>query len=155
MCQYRSWAFLGCHMLLGEQLLPVWVRPYFGAEANAAHGALQKQGLCISGGQAIAPYSCYVTHISSTSSFYCKADFVIVLFRGGFTPRNLQKVVIRIQSSGVKQNWSVGFSKAGALLPWPLKDKCLIQTNPRCFSEGLSLLHSCCQGAWLLRRLLV
>lgn len=63
--------------------------------------------------------------------------FVLVLFRGGFYTQNLWKVVIRIQSSGVKQNWSVGFSKAGALLAWPLEDKCRIQSNAGCCWDSL------------------
>lgn len=88
MCQYRSWVLLGCHMLLGEQLLRVML--YFGAEApwcTAGAGALHRGGQAIS--QALLPFPFWQT--------------VVGLLRGGFTPQNPRKVVRRIRSSGVKQ----------------------------------------------------
>lgn len=132
-------------LLLGEQWLQVWVEPDFGAEAKEASGTLQKHGLCSSAVEAIACCSCSVSIFLPLHPLHCTVDFVIVLLRGAFTPQSLRKVVIETQSSGVKQNWCVSFSRTCALLPWPSKDKCLIQTNPRRFSERLSLLHSCCQ----------
>lgn len=44
----------------------------------------------------------------------------------------------------------MSFAKAGTLLPWPLKDKSVIQTNPCCFSKLCSTAgvweQSCWQG---------
>lgn len=67
-------------------------------------GTLQKQGLCSSAGQAIACCSSSVSIVLPLHPLRCTADFVIVLLRGPFTPQSLQKVVIEIESSGVKQN---------------------------------------------------
>lgn len=98
MCQYQSWVFLGCQRLLGEQLLPVGVKPYCGAEAQAGRDAAGAGALHLRA-QAAALHSCSG---SSFPAFYCTTDFVLI--RGGFAPQNMLKVVIRIQSSGVKQN---------------------------------------------------
>lgn len=127
-------------MLLGEQLLQLWAQPYFRAGANETCGVLQKWAQELSSGNPCC--SCCANAFLPLHPFPCLADFVIVLLRGGFTPQNLWRVVIKIPSVGVKQDRSVSFSKTRALPHWPLRDKCLIQTNPRCFSERITLLLS-------------
>lgn len=134
------WASLGCQKLWGQQLLPAWAQTDFGGSCCSM--CCSREGSASLRSQA-SPLQLIPEPISAPSSSHW-LPLWSVLGRGGFTPRSPWKVVIRFWSSQVKQSWSVSFAKAGALLPQPLKDKTVIQTNPCCFSKQ----QLCVQHSW-------
>lgn len=110
---------------------PGQIKPWAGAQAGA-EGA----GLCIPGEEG-GPLTSLFHFILSVHP-----RFVTVLFRADFTSQNLWRVVRRIQSSRVPNNWSVGLSGVGVLLPWPLQEKCLNSDKPMVLWRGVGVLRA-------------
>lgn len=143
-CPCQSRASLGCQKLWGKQLLSARVQPDFGAGGAAARGAAEEALHPLEPGQSL---QLLPRPISAPLSSHCPTFLALFLSEVVLHPGTCE----RFWSSRVKQSWSVSFAKAGALLPWPLKDKSVIQTNPCCFSkQWLCVQHSWGLGVGLL-----